>query len=86
MDNQINTNNPYVMHIDLNSCFATIEQQANPLLRNKPVVVAAYSTPNGCILSPSTEAKRFGVNTGMRIKDAMVLCPKLIIRTPDPNK
>ena len=49
------------MHIDLDSCFATIEQQANPLLRGKPLVVAAYGTPNGCVLSPSIEAKKYGV-------------------------
>jgi len=45
-----------VMHIDLNSCFASIEQQANPLLRGKPIAVAAYDTPNGCILAASIEA------------------------------
>lgn len=74
------------MHIDLDSCFATIEQQANPLLRGKPLVVAAYSTPNGCVLSPSIEAKRFGVKTGMSVRDARLLCPNAIVRTPDPPK
>lgn len=74
------------MHIDLNSCFATIEQQANPLLRGKPIAVAAYPTPNGCILAPSIEAKRFGVKTGMRVKDGKLLCPNLIILGPDPAK
>ena len=44
------------MHIDLNSCFATIEQQANPLLRGKPIVVAAYTIGRGCILAASVEA------------------------------
>lgn len=74
------------MHIDLNSCFATIEQQANPKLRGKPVAVAAYASPNGCILAPSIEAKTFGVKTGMRVKDAKVLCPILIVLPPDPWK
>ena len=40
----INYNPSTVMHIDLNSCFATIEQQANPLLRSRALVVAAYAT------------------------------------------
>lgn len=84
-----NTGSPTVMHIDLNSCFATIEQQANPLLQKKPVAVAAYDTPNGCILAASYEAKRWGVGgieTGMRVRDARKLCPELIVLIPDPWK
>lgn len=49
---------PTIMHLDLNSCFATIEQQANPLWRDKPLAVAAYTTANGCIIAPSMEAKK----------------------------
>lgn len=75
-----------IMHIDINSCFASIEQQANPLLRHKPVVVAAYDSPNGCILSPSIQAKSIGIKVGMRIKEAKLLCPNLVILTPDPEK
>ncbi|OGM02880.1 hypothetical protein A2115_00110 [Candidatus Woesebacteria bacterium GWA1_41_8] len=74
------------MHIDLNSCFATIEQQANPHLRGKPIAVAAYTTPSGCILAPSIEAKKHGIKTGMRVKDARVLYPNLIVLPPDPWK
>lgn len=84
-----NPESPTVMHIDLNSCFATIEQQANPFLRNKPVAVAAYNSPNGCILAASYEAKKFGsggIETGMRVKDAKKICPDLIVVTPDPWK
>ncbi|QQS38370.1 hypothetical protein IPM62_03175 [Candidatus Woesebacteria bacterium] len=75
-----------VMHIDLNSCFATIEQQANPFLRGKPIAVAAYASPNAVILAPSVEAKRGGVKTGMRVKDGKKICPTLKILTPDPDK
>ena len=74
------------MHIDLNSCFATIEQQANHFLRGKPIAVAAYVTPNGCILASSIEAKKFGIKTGMRVKDAKKLYKKLIVREPDSHK
>src|SRR3989344_3534104 len=75
-----------IMHIDLNSCFATVEQQANPHLRGKPVAVAAYTTPSGCILAPSIEAKHYGIKTGMRVKDGKLLYPGLIVLPPDPWK
>lgn len=75
-----------IMHIDLNSCFASIEQQANPLLRGKPMVVAAYESANGCVLAASKEAKLLGIKTGMRVKDARTLCPSVIIRGSDPDK
>jgi DNA polymerase-4 len=74
------------MHLDLNSCFATIEQQANPRLRGKPIAIAAYNSPSGCILAPSIEAKKLGIKVGFRVKEAKLLCPNLIILTPDPNK
>lgn len=83
---QFNSLSPTVMHIDLNACFASVEQQANPLLRGKPVAVAAYPTANGCILAASYEAKRMGVKTGMRVKDGKLFCPKMIVLGPDPHK
>src|SRR6266702_2828234 len=86
MDLQLNRNDPRIMHIDLNSCFATVEQQANPLLRGKPIVVAAYNSPNGCVVSPSIEAKRCGIKTGMTVRDAKLLYPQVIVKTPDPPK
>ena len=86
MDAPVNHAEPLIMHIDLNACFAHIEQQANPLLRGKPTVVAAYITPNGCVLSPSYEAKNLGIKTGMRVRDARLLCPEVVVLSPDPPK
>lgn len=87
-DEQVGFNRapPTVMHVDLNSCFASVEQQANPLLRGKPVAVAAYTTNNGCILAASREAKVLGVGTGMRVSEGKQLCPDLIVLPPDPWK
>lgn len=76
----------FIMHVDLNSCFATIEQQANPLLRGKPLVVAAFATNKGCILASSVEAKKLGIKTGMRVMDGKKLYPRLIVLPPDPWK
>ncbi len=74
------------MHIDLNSCFATVEQQANPFLRGKPIAVAAYNSPGGCIVAPSIEAKKIGIKVGMRVRDGKLICSDLIVLTPDPAK
>lgn len=81
-----NSNPSYIMHIDLNSCFATIEQQANPSLRGKPVAVAAFTTPRGCILAASVEAKRLGIKTGMRVFEGRDIYKNLIVLPPDPWK
>ncbi len=82
----INHNPSHIMHIDLNSCFATIEQQANTLLRGKPIAVAAYTTPNGCIVAPSIEAKALGIKCGMKVKEGRQIWPDLIVMPPDPWK
>lgn len=73
------------MHVDLNSCFATLTQQAYPPLRDKPLVIAAYDHPHGCIVAPSITAKKFGVKTGMTVQEGRLLCPDLIVRMPDPD-
>lgn len=83
MELQLNRNRPLIMHVDLNSCFATCTQQAFVHLRDKPLVMVAYDTPNGCVLSPSIEAKRFGVKTGMTLREARLLCPTVISRMTD---
>ncbi len=75
-----------IMHIDLNSCFAIIEQQANKLLRGRPVGVAAYDTPRGFVLAASYEAKAKGVKLGVNNEQARTLCPDIVIMTPDPAK
>ncbi|OGG00253.1 hypothetical protein A2153_04760 [Candidatus Gottesmanbacteria bacterium RBG_16_38_7b] len=73
------------MHIDLNSCFATAEQQAYPPLRGRPLVIAAYTTPGGCVVAPSIEAKKWGIKTGMTVRDAKLLYKDVIVRDPDPQ-
>src|SRR5688572_16297196 len=80
----INSAEPLIMHVDMNSCFATMEQQANPLLRGRPVGVAAYASPYGCVIAPSIEAKQAGVKTGMRVWEAQKYCPDIFIIQSNP--
>lgn len=85
MEMPINNEKPLVMHIDLNSCYAIIEQQANPLIRHKPVGVAAYDSPGGFIIASSYEARKYGIKL-MRIREARQIIRDIIILTPDPEK
>lgn len=83
---EFNTSPSYNLHLDLNSCFASIEQQANPFLRGKPVAVAAFNSYKGCVLAASIEAKRLGIKTGMCVGDAQKIYPQIKVLTPDPWK
>ena len=62
------------LFIDLNSYFASVEQQLNPTLRGLPVVVRPAPSEHTCAIAASHEAKAFGVKTGTRISDARKLC------------
>ena len=86
MNPNYNTSPPRIMHIDLNSCFATVEQQARPMLRGKPVAILNRKTEYTMIITCSYEAKAMGVKLGMRFKEAKQLCPDLIGLESDPPK
>ncbi|HEU4715661.1 MAG TPA: hypothetical protein VFS14_02410 [Candidatus Saccharimonadales bacterium] len=81
-----NTARPMIMHIDLNSCFATVEQQARPLLRHRPVAIANRRTEHTSIVTASYEAKALGVTLGMKVWQARKLAPDLIVLESDPPK
>lgn len=66
------------LYFDLNSYFATIEQQVNPSLRGKPVVVVPLLSDSTCAIAASYEAKLKGIKTGTKIYEAKKLCPNLI--------
>jgi DNA polymerase-4 len=82
----VNDAEPLVMHIDLNSCFATVEQQARPLLRGRPIGVTNRKTEYTCVVAASIEAKARGVKVGMSLHDARILCPDIICVETDPPK
>jgi len=83
---EFNHERPLIMHIDLNSCFATVEQQARPMLRGKPVGIANRHTDKTALVTASYEAKVKGVKVGMKVWEAKILCPDLIVIESDPSK
>ncbi|MDB5165338.1 MAG: putative DNA-directed polymerase [Candidatus Saccharibacteria bacterium] len=86
MRNTYNDGRPLIMHIDLNSCFATVEQQARPMLRGRPVAIVNRRTEHTMIVTASYEAKALGVGLGMSVKEARRLVPELVALESDPAK
>ena len=65
------------LFLDLNSYFASVEQQENPSLRGRPVAVVPMKTDSTCAIAASYEAKAYGIKTGTKIYHAKKLCPQL---------
>jgi DNA polymerase-4 len=74
-----------IMHVDMNAFFASVEQQANPALRGKPIAVVG-SSHRTVITTSSYEARAFGVKTGMAPWEARRCCPELILVVGDNRK
>jgi DNA polymerase-4 len=66
------------LYLDLNSYFASVEQQLNPALRHRPVAVVPVLSDTTCAIAASYEAKACGVKTGTPIYEAKKMCPGLI--------
>jgi DNA polymerase-4 len=70
---------PYrtIIHLDMNAFFASVEQQANPALRGKPIAVVGRGSRT-VVTTASYEARAFGVKTGMNRFEAQRQCPHII--------
>ena len=71
------------LHIDLNSFFASVEQQLHPEHRNKPLGVTATMADTGTLIAASYEAKALGIKTGTKVAEARKLCPEVVIIASD---
>ena len=71
-----------IAHLDLDACFASIEQRDNPELRGKPVIVGAPPTQRGVVAACSYEARKFGVRSAMPSVTAGRLCPDAVFVRP----
>lgn len=79
-------NQKIILHIDMNSYFASVEQQANPFLRGRSVGVCSYLSSGGCIIASSVEAKAKGIKTGCRVRDAKIIDPAIVLLENEPAK
>lgn len=74
------------LYLDFDGFFASVEQQARPALRGKPIGIVPFKgVSTTCVIAASREAKRYGVKNVMNVEDAKRICPDLILvpQTPD---
>ncbi len=67
------------LHIDLNSFFASVEQQLHPEYRGKPLGVCGTMADTGALIAASYEAKALGIRTLTKVGEAKRLCPEIIL-------
>lgn len=66
------------LFVDLNSYFASVEQEVRPDLRGRPVGVVPMMADTTCCIAASYEAKAHGVKTGTLVSEAKVMCPGIV--------
>jgi DNA polymerase-4 len=71
------------LHIDLNSFFASVEQQLHPEYRGRPLAVVPTMADTTCCIAASYEAKTFGIKTGTQVGKAKEICPDIILVAGD---
>ena len=71
-----------ILHVDLNSFFASVEQQCNPYLQGKPVGILK-GIGRSCVIACSNEAKKHGLKVGMSLREVKSLCPEITLLPAD---
>jgi DNA polymerase IV len=67
------------LHIDLNSFFASVEQQLHPEYRGRPLAVVPTKADTTCCIAASYEAKALGIKTGTQVGKAKEMCPGIVL-------
>ena len=67
------------LFLDLNSYFASVEQELRPELRGRPVAIVPVAAETTCCIAVSYEARLYGLRTGVSVAMARTLCPHVLL-------
>ena len=79
MSNTLHPDRFTFLHIDLNSFFASVEQQLHPEYRGRPLAVVPTIADTTSCIAASYEAKALGIKTGTQVGKAKEICPDIIL-------
>ena len=75
-----------ILHVDMDAFYAAVEMRDNPALRGKPLIIGSLPHERGVVATCNYEARKYGVRSGMNIKQAYNLCPNGVYLHPNFDK
>ena len=79
----MNNEKKIILHVDMDAFYASIEMRDNPELKSVPLIIGAKPEERGVVSTCNYKARKYGVHSGMNIKEAYRLCPHGTYMHPD---